>query len=132
LVTLERGAWRVRAFIECDRSTEWYQAFAEKVRRYVDLYTADEWRVALTTWPLVLTVTTSDAHARALARVAERVAAVQGGSRIARSFRFTSYDELQRRGPFAMVWHVGASGAATEIFDPPPADTAADARITAP
>ena len=117
-VTLERGGWLARAFVEADRSTEWYSAFGNKVRRYVELYRAEEWRAALATWPLVLTVTTSDAHARSLARVAERVARAEGGTRIARAFRCTSLDELHRRGPFGTIWRVGASGEATAIFDP--------------
>jgi protein involved in plasmid replication-relaxation len=43
-VTLERDGWRTRAFIEADRATEREHAFANKVRRYVDLYRDDGWR----------------------------------------------------------------------------------------
>src|SRR5207247_1495672 len=74
LATFEHSGWHTRAFIEADRSTEHDQAFAAKVRRYVQLYLADAWRAALASWPLILTITTSDARARELARVAHRVA----------------------------------------------------------
>lgn len=125
LVTIERAGWRTRAFIEADRSTEWQRAFAEKVRRYVDLYLRDEWRASISTWPLVLTVTTSPTHARSLARVAHGVAAPSGAARIARAFRVTTMDELRTRGPFAPIWVVGERADRTEIL-------AEDTTATAP
>jgi hypothetical protein len=106
-VTLERGGWRTRAFIEADRATEREHAFANKVRRYVDLYRDDRWRSVLGTWPLVLTVTTSERRARSLCRLAVRVAEAEGGARIRQSFRFASLDELRRRGAFEEIWHQG-------------------------
>jgi hypothetical protein len=108
-VTLERGGWRTRAFIEADRATEREHAFANKVRRYVDLYRDDRWRSALGTWPLILTVTTSEQRARSLCRLAFRVAETEGGARIRQSFRFASLDELLRRSAFEEIWHVGLS-----------------------
>lgn len=106
-VTLERGGWRTRAFIEADRATEREHAFANKVRRYVDLYREDRWRCVLGIWPLILTVTTSERRARSLCRLAVRVAEAEGGARIRRSFRFASLDELRRRGAFEEIWHLG-------------------------
>jgi len=119
LVTLEREGWRTRAFIEADRSTERHQAFAEKVRRYVEVYRRDEWRGAMSTWPLILTVTTSDAHARSLARLAHRVAIADGGCRIAGAFRFTSVDEIRASGALASIWHLGESSDRVSILDAP-------------
>jgi hypothetical protein len=116
LVTLEQGGWRTRAFIEADRSTEWLSAFATKVRRYVDLYRREEWRRAMGAWPLVLTVTTSDTHACSLARVAQRVAVAEGGSPIARAFRFTSVDKLGTRGALAQIWHIGGTNEQVAIL----------------
>jgi len=115
-VTIERGGWRTRAFIEADRSTEWQRAFAEKIRRYADLYLRDEWRASISTWPLVLTVTTSPTHARSLARVAHGAAVASGAARIARAFRVTTMDELRTRGPFAPIWMVGERADRTEIL----------------
>ncbi|HEY6203923.1 MAG TPA: replication-relaxation family protein [Candidatus Limnocylindria bacterium] len=106
-VTLERGGWRTRAFIEADRATERERAFANKVRRYVELYRDDRWRSVLGTWPLILTVTTSEKRARSLCRLAFRVAEAEGGARIRQSFRFASLDELLRRGAFDEIWHMG-------------------------
>jgi hypothetical protein len=108
-VNLERGGWRTRAFIEADRATEREHAFANKVRRYVDLYRDDRWRSVLGIWPLILTVTTSEQRARSLCRLAVRVAETEGGARIKRSFRFASLDELRRRGAFEEIWHQGQS-----------------------
>jgi len=122
LVTLERGGWRTRAFVEADRSTEWQHAFARKVRRYVQLYLRDDWRASLGVWPLVLTITTSDAHARSLARLAHGVANAEGGSRIARGFRCSSFSAVCARGPLASIWHIGDRG--DEVA---PLDDAADA-----
>lgn len=115
-VTIERGGWRTRAFVEADRSTEWQRAFAEKIRRYADLYLRDEWRASISTWPLVLTVTTSPTHARSLARVAHSVAVASGAARIARAFRVTTMDELRTHGPFAPIWTVGERADRTEIL----------------
>ena len=106
-VTLERGGWRTRAFIEADRATEREHAFANKVRRYVDLYRDERWRSVLGIWPLILTVTTSEQRARSLSRLAFRVAETDGGARIRQSFRFASLDELRRRGAFEEIWHLG-------------------------
>jgi len=106
-VTLERDGWRTRAFIEADRATEREHAFANKVRRYVDLYRDDRWRSVLGTWPLILTVTTSDERARSLCRLAFRVAETEGGARIRQSFRFAALDELRHRGAFEEIWHLG-------------------------
>jgi hypothetical protein len=125
LVTLERSGWRARAFIEADRATEWYSAFALKVRRYVELYRGDAWRASLRVWPLILTVTTSDARARSLTRVAERVTRDEGASRITRAFRFVSLDELRERGPLARIWQVGAERMG--ILDERPSDAHGDA-----
>jgi hypothetical protein len=47
LVTVDHAGSRARAFIEADRATERHQAFAAKVRRYVDLYLRDDWRADL-------------------------------------------------------------------------------------
>jgi len=106
-VTLERGGWRTRAFIEADRATEREHAFANKVRRYVDLYRDDRWRSVLGIWPLILTVTTSEQRARSLCRLAVRVAEAEGGARIRQSFRFAPLDELRLRGAFEAIWHLG-------------------------
>jgi hypothetical protein len=107
LVTLRHDGWRTRGCIEADRATERHQAFARKVRRYVDLYLGDRWRAELGYWPQILTVTTSDQRARSLADLAHDEAVRYGGARIAKSFRFISFAELAAHGPFAVAWHVG-------------------------
>src|SRR2546428_1458376 len=82
-VTVDRVGRRTRAFIEADCSTEWVTAFSRKVRAYIDLYRRDTWRPIFGAWPPVLTVTTSDVHARTLAEAAFGVAYQEGGARIA-------------------------------------------------
>jgi hypothetical protein len=116
LVTLDHAGWRTRAFIEADRATERRQAFARKVRRYVDLYLRDDWRQALGAWPLILTVTTSAARARSLAELAHETAQREGGARIAHAFRAMGSDELRALGPFGATWHVGG-GAARALLE---------------
>jgi protein involved in plasmid replication-relaxation len=118
LVTLERRGWRTRAFIEADRATERETAFARKLHRYIDLYRADDWRASFGAWPLILTVTTSDAHARVLCRLAHRVTLREGGSRIERAFRFASLAELRVAGPLAPIWHVAGSVDREPIAEP--------------
>jgi hypothetical protein len=108
LVTLERKGWRTRAFIEADRATEREGAFARKLRRYIEFYRSDAWRASFGAWPLILTVTTSDAHARSLCRLADRVTRSEGGTRITHAFRFASLDDLRMAGPLAPIWHVAA------------------------
>lgn len=126
LVSLERTGWRTRAFIEADRATEWQSAFASKVRRYIDLYRRDEWRRSMAAWPLVLTVTTSDAHARSLARLANRITADDGAARITRSFRFTSLEAIRVGGALAPIWYVDGSAEGTAILDASAADSHGD------
>ena len=104
--TIEQGGWRVRAFVEADRATEHPKAFARKVHRYVGLYLCGGWRREFHAWPLILTVTTSNPHARSLSRIAGDAATRSGAERIARAFRFTSADELRRMGPLAPIWYV--------------------------
>ncbi len=106
-MTVDCAGWRTRAFIEADRSTEWVTAFSKKVRLYVDLYRRDTWRALFGAWPLVLTVTTSDGHARTLAEASCRVAQQEGGARIAHALRFTSADEIRRGDPYGAIWRVG-------------------------
>lgn len=108
-VTLERGGWRVRAFIEADRSTEHDAAFTRKIRRYIRLYLADDWRSRLRTWPLVLTVTTSEERAQRLAELAHATLRAESVTRIAQTFRCTSLERLERDGPLAAIWRVGGS-----------------------
>lgn len=108
-VTLERGGWRVRAFIEADRSTEHDAAFTRKILRYIRLYLADDWRARLRTWPLVLTVTTSEERAQRLAELAHATVRAESVTRIAQGFRCTSLEQLQRDGPLAPIWHVAGS-----------------------
>lgn len=115
-IRLGRSGWSLNGFIEADRATEREHAFANKVRRYVDLYLADNWRDVLAPWPLILTITTSDERARFLARLAYRVACAEGGRAICGFFRSTSLDELLRRGPYEDIWRVGESGDRTLIF----------------
>ncbi len=118
LVTLERRGWRTRAFIEADRATEHETAFARKLLRYIELYRADDWRASFGAWPLILTVTTSDAHARVLCRLAHRVTLREGGSRIAGAFRFTSLAELRMEGPRAPIWHVAGRVDRVPLVEP--------------
>jgi hypothetical protein len=117
-VTLERMGWRTRAFIEADRATERESAFARKLLRYIELYRADDWRASFGAWPLILTVTTSDAHARVLCRLAHRITLRDGGLRIAGSFRFTSLAELRMEGPFAPIWHVAGRVDRVPVIEP--------------
>jgi hypothetical protein len=118
LVTLERQGWRTRAFIEADRATERESAFARKLRRYIELYRADVWRASFGAWPLILTVTTSDAHARSLCRLADRVTRSEGGASIAHAFRFASFDDLRVAGPLAPIWHVAARVDRCALLEP--------------
>ena len=116
-VILEHGGWRTRAFIEADRSTEHEDAFAQKVRRYVQLYLADDWRAAISSWPLILTITLSGARARELARIAQKVAVSEGGARIARAFRATSIGVLRAERPFGSIWYLGTDAVPVGILE---------------
>jgi hypothetical protein len=95
--------------MSCLRATSAQSArprFARKLLPHIELYRAVDWRATFGAWPLILTVTTSDAHARALCRLAHRITLRDGGSRIARAFRFASLAEPRMDGPFAPIRHV--------------------------
>lgn len=115
-VTLARFGWEIHGFIEADRATEREHAFANKVRRYVDLYRAARWQRVLGYWPVILTVTTSERRARFLSRLAFRVSSAEGGRPISHSFRSTSFEELARRGPYEDIWYSGEASERTQLI----------------
>ncbi len=115
-VTLARFGWELHGFIEADRATEREHAFANKVRRYVDLYRAARWQGVLGYWPVILTITTSERRAKFLSRLAFRVSSAEGGRPISHSFRSTSFEELARRGPYEDIWYMGEASERTQLL----------------
>ncbi len=106
-------AWQISAFIEADRGSEGSRFFARKVGRYLELYRSGSWRGHLPLWPLTLTVTPTERRASELRRATEAVLLARPeGARIAKTFRFSSLDDLRGAlGPLGEIWQVaGRSG----------------------
>ncbi len=109
------AAYEIEAFIEVDLGTERTRVFARKISQYLDLYRSGTWQAHLPTWPLVLTVASTETRAAALRRATESVLLSQhDGENVAKAteFRFSSLgDVLGSTGPLGGIWQVaGRSG----------------------
>ena len=118
------GDWEVDAFIEIDLATEGSRVIAEKVAHYLELYRSGEWRRHLPVWPIVLTVTPSDAREATLRRVAATVIGAQYDvERIkgAVEFAFCGIDEVVGpTGPLGAIWRFAGKNERETIFGPRP------------
>jgi hypothetical protein len=122
-LTYHRAGRRTHAFIEADRGTEGTRFFGRKIDRYLDLY-RDDSRLALPVWPLILTVTPTEARASELRRATEAILRARTQvSGIGRAFRFTDLDALRgHKGPFDEIWQIpGRAGRFPLVEEPPTA-----------
>ena len=97
----------VRAFVEVDLGTEGTRFFAHKVDRYIHLYRDGAWRGFLRRWPLVLTVTPTEARAASLCEAT--AAALRRSPFTSRGmlFKFCAIETLRgESGALAALWHV--------------------------
>jgi hypothetical protein len=101
---------QIEAFIETDLGTEGTRFFAQKISRYLELYRSGRWRGRVATWPVVLTVTTTEGRANILRRATESVLSAQrDAERITKltEFRFSALgDVLGPAGPLGAIWQV--------------------------
>jgi len=108
------------AFIEVDLGTEGTRRFAGKIAQYLRLYRSGVWRSALTVWPLVLTITTSNGRATALRRVTEPLLAAQRGpQRLAGIIEFdfcALADFTGAPGPLGPIWQMAGQPGPHAIF----------------
>jgi hypothetical protein len=81
--------------------------FGRKIDRYLELY-ADDSRLPLPVWPLILTVAPTEARASELRRATEAILRARTQmSGIGRAFRFTYLDALRGdEGPFGEIWQI--------------------------
>ena len=96
--------YEIEAFVEVDIGTERTRFFAEKLRRYIELFRSGTWRAHLASWPLVLTVVPDERRGLALGRLA---AAVRAKAHDAGDVEFW-FGESGRvvAGPLGPVWEV--------------------------
>ena len=96
--------YEIEAFVEVDIGTERTRFFAEKLRRYIELFRSGTWRAHLASWPLVLTVVPDERRGLALGRLA---AAVLAEAHDAGDVEFW-FGESGRvvAGPLGPVWEV--------------------------
>jgi hypothetical protein len=110
------GAVRLRAFLEVDLGTEGTRFFARKVERYIRLRGDGAWTAFLPRWPLVLTVTPTDARASSLC---EATAAALGRSPFSSRgmlFKFCTIGALQGElGALAAPWRVAGEKDASPL-----------------
>lgn len=105
----------IEALVEVDLGTERTSRFARKIDGYLDVFRDGSWRTLLPVWPLVLTVTQSEARATALRRATESLLASQPDAEeiaSASEFGFSSLAGLLGPlGPLGKIWQVaGKSG----------------------
>jgi hypothetical protein len=97
----------LRAFVEVDLGTEGTRFFGRKVDRYIHLYRDGAWRGLLPRWPVVLTVTPTEARAVSLC---EATTATLGRSPFTSRgmvFKFCAIETLRSEtGALAALWHV--------------------------
>jgi len=103
-------ACELHACVEIDLDTERPTVFAEKIRHYLDLYRNGTWRTAVRAWPVVATITPTEARARTLHRTTEAVLAAEPDAE--RMRKVTEFDVaplsdvLGSLGPFGAIWRV--------------------------
>lgn len=97
------------AQIEIDLATEGTRFFGAKISRYLELFRSGSWQKRFPTWPVVLTVTPTEARAISLQRAVETVfAARPDGARLMAQteFAFASLPRLVAEGPVATIWRI--------------------------
>jgi hypothetical protein len=95
--------------IEVDLGTERPKYFVGKIARYLDLLQSGTWRQAFEEWPVVLTITPSEARANLLATATERYLTRRADwPRLsgAVEFAFAALPCLTRNSPFGGCWTV--------------------------
>ncbi len=111
-------------FLEVDLGTEGTRFFARKISRYLDFYRGGTWRSHLPTWPLVLTVTPTEARAMALRGATEGLLSSQrDAERIVKAteFDFCSLtDLLGPSGPVGAIWQAAGRSGLRSILDVAP------------
>lgn len=119
------GTWTVDVFLEVDLGTEGTRFFTRKIGRYFDLYREGSWRSHLLIWPIILTVTHTEARAAALYKAIEVFLAERRGAGWrdpGAACGFAGIEALRGPGPLAPVWWItGRSGPQSLLRDAPPA-----------
>jgi hypothetical protein len=109
LLTYSTRSWEFDAFVEVDLGSERPRRFTAKIAAYLDLYRRGSWRRGLRAWPLVLTVTRSEARANALKRATEELLRrARDAGRLSRvEFDFAALPALlSPAGPLGAIWQV--------------------------
>jgi hypothetical protein len=109
LLTYSTRTWEFDAFVELDLGSERPRRFSAKIAAYLDLYRRGAWRRTLRAWPLVLTITRSEARASALKRATEELLRrARDAGRLSRvEFDFTALPALLGSpGPLGAIWQV--------------------------
>lgn len=97
------------ALIEIDLATEGSRFFGAKISRYLELFRSGSWQKRFPTWPVVLTVTPTEARAVSLQHATEAVLAARSDRQrlIAQTeFAFASLPRLVTEGPVATIWRI--------------------------
>lgn len=97
------GELSLRAFLEVDLGTEGTRFFAGKIGRYIGLYYDGAWCSLFERWPVVLTVTTTEARAAALCVATAAKLAENPFSSRGMVFRFCALERM-REDPFSAPW----------------------------
>lgn len=105
-----RGRNRLHAFVEVDLGTEGTRFFSRKIPRYLALRRHGGWRSFIPVWPLVLTVTPTDARAQSLCSATSAALRYD----LARpqtdgTSRFISIDELRSGDALRVLWRVAGT-----------------------
>jgi len=109
----------MEALVEIDLGTEGTRFFSGKIRRYVELFRSGQWQKLMVQWPVVITVTRSDARTTALKNCTESVLRSQPDhARLAMQteFAFAALDEVVR-DPLDIIWEVAGRTGRYALLD---------------
>jgi len=110
--------YELEAFLEIDLGTERTRYFADKLRRYIELWRGGTWRARLTSWPLVLAIVRDERRALSLMRVGEAVLSNADTARADVEIWIGDADGVNAN-PLAPIWHVVGRGFPYALLPPP-------------
>jgi len=110
--------YELEAFLEIDLGTERMRYFAEKLRRYIELWRGGTWRARLASWPLVLAIVRDERRAVSLMRVAEAVLSNADAARADVEIWIGDAEGVNAN-PLAPIWRVVGRGSPYALLPPP-------------
>ncbi len=109
----------IEALVEIDIGTEGTRFFGGKMRRYIELFRSGQWQKLMVQWPVVVTVTRSEARAKDLRHCTEMVLRSQPdrGRLLAQTeFAFAALDQVTADA-LGIIWLIAGRDGRYALLD---------------